>query len=348
MTLSPSASTPGVSTGVDQGPRPSLRILYEHPDWFRPLFAELDRRGIPFVGVDARSIAWDPTEEPRDGVLFNRMSPSAWTRGAPASVFATSDLLARAEAAGVRVVNGSRAWATEISKIRQLELLSRAGVEAPASRAVQSAEGTVRAASELAFPVVVKPNVGGSGAGVRAFGSADELRRAASRGELDFGLTGVGVVQERFRSADGAIQRVEVVGGRVLYGIRVFAPEDEFNLCPADACRTSDGEELTRSACALDAADHGLRVERFDVPPGVAREVERIAHVSGIEVGGVEYVLDAVTGRRLYYDVNALSNFVADGSSVLGFDPFVRLVDWLETEVLSDAGAASGSAGAVR
>jgi hypothetical protein len=25
----------------------SLDIYYEHPDWFRPLFAELDRRAIP-------------------------------------------------------------------------------------------------------------------------------------------------------------------------------------------------------------------------------------------------------------------------------------------------------------
>ena len=24
-----------------------IAIYYEHPEWFRPLFAELDRRGIP-------------------------------------------------------------------------------------------------------------------------------------------------------------------------------------------------------------------------------------------------------------------------------------------------------------
>jgi hypothetical protein len=34
----------------------------------------------------------------------------------------------------------------------------------------------------------------------------------------------------------------------------------------------------------------------------------------------------------LYYDINALSNFVADGVNVVGFDPFVKLVDWLEAE----------------
>ena len=46
-------------------------------------------------------------------------------------------------------------------------------------------------------------------------------------------------------------------------------------------------------------------------------------------------MLDARDGEAaipLYYDINALSNFVADGERVVGFDPFVRLVDWLSVE----------------
>ena len=56
---------------------------------------------------------------------------------------------------------------------------------------------------------------------------------------------------------------------------------------------------------------------------------------AGVELGGVEYMLDARDGDSavpLYYDINALSNFVADGERVVGFDPFVRLVDWLVAE----------------
>jgi len=314
-----------------------LHVVYEHPDWFRPLFAELDRRGTAWAAVHIRDVAWDPAVAPDGAVLFNRMSPSAWTRGGAASVFATSDLLARAEAAGLRVINGSNAWAVEISKARQLDLLARSGVRAPRSKAVHHAEAAVAAAADLRFPIVTKPNVGGSGAGVTPFDSPEALAAAAREGRIDFGLTGVGLVQERFRSADSAIQRVEVLGGRVLYGIRVHAPEGEFNLCPADACRTSDGAELVRGACAVDAADQGLQVEAFDPTPEVVDEVERIARLAGIEVGGIEYVVDAETGERLYYDVNALSNFVADGPQVVGFDPFARLVDWLEASVLPAA-----------
>ena len=53
---------------------------------------------------------------------------------------------------------------------------------------------------------------------------------------------------------------------------------------------------------------------------------------AGIELGGIEYMVDDRDGQRLYYDINALSNFVADGQTVVGFDPFARLVDWLEVE----------------
>ena len=46
----------------------------------------------------------------------------------------------------------------------------------------------------------------------------------------------------------------------------------------------------------------------------------------------MEYIVDARDGRLYYYDINALSNFVADGPTLVGFDPFVRLVDYLERE----------------
>jgi hypothetical protein len=51
-----------------------------------------------------------------------------------------------------------------------------------------------------------------------------------------------------------------------------------------------------------------------------------------IEVGGIEYIIDDRDGKLYFYDINALSNFVADGPKVVGFDPFVSLVDFLEKE----------------
>jgi hypothetical protein len=73
-------------------------------------------------------------------------------------------------------------------------------------------------------------------------------------------------------------------------------------------------------------------VEAFDTPPEVIEEVERLMAAAGIEVGGVEFMVDDRDGQRVYYDINALSNFVADGQKVVGFDPFSKLADWLEAE----------------
>jgi hypothetical protein len=60
--------------------------------------------------------------------------------------------------------------------------------------------------------------------------------------------------------------------------------------------------------------------------------VERIMQTARIEVGGVEYIIDDRDGQLYFYDINALSNFVADGPKVVGFDPFVSLVNYLEKE----------------
>ena len=88
---------------------------------------------------------------------------------------------------------------------------------------------------------------------------------------------------------------------------------------------------LNRAACPVDAPKNNIRVEAAEPPPQAIADVERIMQAANIEVGGVEYIVDDCDGQRYYYDINALSNFVADATRVVGFDPFVRLVDFLES-----------------
>ena len=87
----------------------------------------------------------------------------------------------------------------------------------------------------------------------------------------------------------------------------------------------------------MDAPKTGLRWKGIEPPREVIADVERIMQQAGIEIGGVEYIIDDRDGRRLYYDINALSNFVADGQNVIGFDPFAKLADWLEAEAVKTA-----------
>jgi hypothetical protein len=139
-------------------------------------------------------------------------------------------------------------------------------------------------------------------------------------------------VQEFIPARGGHIVRVEVVGCRYLYGIKVHLTGDTFDLCPADICKTTGGQELQRIACPVDAPKNGLRVEGFSPPDDVIRAVERIMQTARIEVGGVEYIVDDRDGQTYFYDINALSNFVSEGPKVIGFDPFVPLVNYLEKE----------------
>jgi hypothetical protein len=336
----------GVSSGrsfgrvPDQAPEEApLAILFEHPDWFGPLFAELDRRGVPYRTIHAGEHSFDPgdagTPPP---LLFNRMSPSAWLRGGAGQIAYTTQLLKHLEGRGTRIINGTRAWDVEISKAEQLSLLARLGLPFPRARVIHDPASAPEASQGLRFPVVVKPNVGGSGAGVIRFDTLEELERAAAQapgreGAIDLGVDGTGLVQEFIPARDGRIVRVEVLNGRFLYAIRIYTPGDQFNLCPADVCQGADGAPLERTACPADAPTNELRVESYEPPAQVIQAVERIMARAQIEIGGVEYMIDDRDGQILYYDVNALSNFVADGPRVLGFDPFRKLADWLEVEL---------------
>ena len=47
-------------------PRRPIAVYHEHPDWFRPLFAELDRRGLPYVRIDPRATSSTPPPATRN------------------------------------------------------------------------------------------------------------------------------------------------------------------------------------------------------------------------------------------------------------------------------------------
>src|SRR5437764_7122417 len=150
-----------------------IAIYYEHPQWFHPLFHELDRRETPYVRIDAGQHRFTPGEGPRNGsrpaLVFNRMSPSAWKRGRGAAIFYTRDYLEHLDREGIPLFNGSAAYRVETSKALQISLLRQLGLRAPKTRVVNDASLLPAAAEELEFPLIVKPNIGGSGAGIRRF-----------------------------------------------------------------------------------------------------------------------------------------------------------------------------------
>ncbi len=312
-----------------------IAIYYEQANWFKPLFAELDRRGIPYVKLHAVEHSFSPEDHPEEkySLVFNRMSPSAWNRGHGDTIFYTMGFLDHLERRGVRVLNGQKAFRTEMSKASQLALLEELGLDYPRARSIHRASQALAATDGLRWPVVVKPNIGGSGAGVTRFNTPEELTITADRDELAFGLDSTALVQEFIPAHEQHIVRVEVMNGKFLYAIKVHITGETFDLCPADICRTPTADlTASQASCVLDAAKKGLSIEAFTPSAEIIANVERIMQHAGIDIGGVEYITDARDGKVLYYDINALSNFVSDGKGLLGFDPFVKLVDWLEAE----------------
>ncbi len=250
-------------------------------------------------------------DDPPWGLVFNRMSASAHLRGGGAQNLFALELLAWFEGRGIPVVNGERALRLELSKLRQLALFGSLGLRTPRTLAVHDPRRAPDAARRLGFPLVVKPGTGGRGAGVRRFDTLEELEAALEGEEVGVGPGGTLLLQEYVSPAGGRIARVEFLEGEVLYAVRIRT-EGEVELCPAE----------------LEAP--GERVEPFTPPEGVGRAVAAIARAGGIDVGGVEYLEDLRSGERVFYDLNVLSNFVADAPALLGFDPWSRLVDFLE------------------
>ncbi|HET9683289.1 MAG TPA: hypothetical protein VFP15_04250 [Gemmatimonadaceae bacterium] len=314
-----------------------IAILHEHPDWFKPLFTELERRGLPYVRLDAASHRYDPSERTVPySLVINRASPSAYLRGHGQSTFHTLHWLKHLERLGVPVVNGSVTYTYELSKATQLDALAELGLPFPRSRVINDPAQAVDAAADLRYPVLVKANIGGSGAGITKYESAAALERAVSAGQVSLGVDGVALVQEAAPLRDGHITRVETLGGNYLYAINVYPAVGSFDLCPADACQTTSGVDLVGAACAVDAVKSGLRVEGVTPPKEIIEQVERIARYTQLDVGGIEYLVDDRDGKHYFYDVNALSNFVADAPNVIGFDPWTNLVDYLEARLAGE------------
>ena len=318
-----------------------IGVFYEHPEWFRPLFAELDRRGLPYVRIDASEHRFDPSaREAPYSLLVNRVSASSYLRGHAAAIFHAREYLGHLEALGVPIVNGSRAYGLDTSKARQLTLMTTLGLPHPRSRVVNQVGQIGPAAAELAYPIIVKPNIGGSGALMRRFETPAELASAADSGELSgiLGLDSTAIVQEYHPPRGGSIVRIEALADRFLYAIRIEVdPSQGFNICPADICRVPADEPVGNGAAGEVGAPlveastkRSLKIEVADPPARMVEGVLRIFRSEAVDVGGVEYLESERDGELYFYDVNTLSNFVTDAPRLVGFDPFERLVDHIE------------------
>ena len=294
---------------------PALAILFEHPRWFEPLFDALERRGIPAAKVDARSLLYDPASPVLPGeLIFNRVAMSAPQRDPEHGIFHAMAALDHWRRRGARIINGPEVMAIDSSKARQLSLIEALGLATPSTRIIHRLAELPAAARAIDFPLLVKANIGGAGAGIVRFDAMAEIEAAIEAGTVPQSVDQVLLVQAYIEPRGQRICRMETLGGKFLYAIDI-AVDGNFDLCPADACQVP-GRSVTMTATNPSA-------ERVAA-------AEAIAAAAGLDVGGVEFVIDDRDGTARFYDINALSNFVANPLDVLGWDPHDRLVDFIQ------------------
>lgn len=320
---------------------PDVLVLFEHPDWQKPLFSALDAKGIRYDTLDLKTAAFVADDVPPARVIFNQASPSAYVRGNARAVPLALAFMRAMEASGKTVLNGHRAFALELSKTAQAALLTKLGIRSPRSIAFNDLDALhQRLRSEGAnwrWPALLKPEQGGSGARIQKVASYEELRAHVERTKGIWDPDGLLLLQELFdHDPERGIVRMEFLGGELLYAMRVVA-HGRFNLCPSEVCNPGDDSSGADAHCEIPGEQLKAPPVEFysfkDVPKEAVEAGRRIVRVGGIDVGGIEY-LESTTGERVFYDINANSNLRAPIAREHGFDPFERVADWLRSHAL--------------
>jgi len=309
-----------------------IGVLDEHPDWLDPLYSVFDERGVPYEKIDISTFSYNPQLKECLPFYINRLSPSALNRGHESAFAFTLDYITHLESMGARVINGSHTVLIETSKAKQASILSTLNISQPKTIVLNNIAQIEKHISDFQFPILIKPNCGGSGSGIQKFENSDDLKSARDAGGIDIPVNGLFILQEFIQPRDGHIVRLETINGKLAYAMKVFT-DGSFNLCPSDGC------DVDRSTPATDdlgycpsTTDSDVRFELYRNPPSdVVSAVERIVAHAGMECGGIEYTVGQ-DGQWYIYDINPLSILRASFKEEYGVDGWGMLADFFIDE----------------
>lgn len=310
---------------------PDLVVVHEHPEWQKPLFAALDRRGVSWEPFSVTTAAFDTQVPPRARLYFNQASPSAYVRGNTRAVPLALAYLRSLQLQGARVLNGADVFALELSKSAQATLLHTLGIDTPRSFTFNDPASLRAFQHLLPWPALLKPDQGGSGARIQIVNTQADVEALFAANPGLWHPDNLFLLQELLpHDPERGIVRLEFLGGELLYAMRVVT-HGRYNLCPSPVCNPDDGDGV----CEVPLADAGAPPEFYpfpDVPADAVATATRIVRAAGLDVGGIEY-LETPDGRRVFYDVNANSNLRPSVAAAFGFDPFERVVDYLVAQL---------------
>ena len=233
------------------------------------------------------------------------MSASSHSRGHRYAPEYTGCVLAWLEYHGKRVINSGRALQLEVSKVAQYAALQALDIRTPHTVAAVGRDSIIEAAKVFDDrPFITKHNRAGKGLGVRLFHDLVSLVRYIDGPDFEPSVDGVTLIQEYIEAPEPFITRVEFVGGRFLYAVRVDTSEG-FELCPADACR-EDGDHSENVPPLFHIIDG------FQNP--LVSRYQHFLETNGINIAGIEFILDR-RGEIYTYDVNTNTNYNSEAEA---------------------------------
>jgi hypothetical protein len=308
-----------------------IHVIHENAAWLEPLARALDAEALPWRDWFLDRGTFDLSRPPPEGVFYNRMSASSHTRDHRYAAELTAAVLAWLAGHGRRIVNGPRALDLEISKTRQYAALEAAGIRTPKTVLIAGREYLVAAARRHfdGGPVILKPNRGGKGLGVRLFNTAEALAGYLDSADYEPPVDGLHLLQHYVRPPQPLITRAEFIGGRFLYAVEVDTSEG-FELCPADVCAVED------AFCPAEPGGASVARAKFtiidDIEAGLKQRYEAFLAANGIEVAGIEFIRDA-NGAAYTYDVNTNTNYNPDAEQRAGRSAMTALARFLGGEL---------------
>jgi len=308
-----------------------IAFLYEHPTWSEKLIDCFYKNDINLQLINIDELTFDTDGFDLDfDLLINRVNVMPYEKRDPAIVFHTLHFLNWLDLSGVRIINGARTHYIGSSKAVQNGIFSMLNLDTPQAIAIYKNKDALKAAEKIGFPVIIKPNIGGSGSNIARFNSSVELKLAIDQKLINLGVDGSGLVQKSIYS-DGYVYRVEILGDELFYSTKQKIVENKFNYCAIEGCNintrnTEQGEEF--DFCALQSSN---QIQLHDVPQEILQEVIQIIKQTRADFGGIEYIINRETGKPCYFDFNPYSNFISNGEAFLGFSPEQRFVDFIKS-----------------
>ncbi|WP_394951190.1 RimK family alpha-L-glutamate ligase [uncultured Helicobacter sp.] len=289
----------------------NIYIIHENDEWIPPFAQAFERAGIKFGEIYLTQGGIDLDSPPPQGIFWSRLSASSHTRDHSLSKEYGRAVLSWLESYGRRVINGSSVLELEVSKVRQYLALNKAGFRTPKTIAVFGKNDLLECAKTLQAPFITKHNQGGKGLGVRRFESIEEFKEYIESGVFEPPIDGITLLQEYIRAKEFYITRIEFIGGKFHYAVRVDTSNGAFELCPADACdieRTKALPELAGGACDIGGVDKfSLRTDINSNTP-LVQKLEGFLQTHNIAIAGVEFI-ESVDGEIVVYDINTNTNY---------------------------------------